>query len=139
MTAIRLPPRQRPSSSVERAEYLTPPASGDISLDAAPRGPRIAVTLWEAGQCREVEAYEGESLMIALKRAGLGLLAVCGGKGACGTCKVALPAEWAARLAAAEKRELRLLTHLKAGEGERLSCRIMLTAGLDGLEVDACE
>jgi ferredoxin len=101
--------------------------------------PRVAVTLWGAGQVRAIEAYESESLMIALKRAGLGLLAVCGGKGACGTCKVAFPPEWASRLSAPEKRELRLLTHIKAGDGERLSCRISLTAELNGLEVDACD
>ncbi len=82
---------------------------------------------------------KGESLMVALKRAGLGLLAACGGNGACGTCKVAFPPSWAGRLIEAQKCELRLLTHLKAGEGERLSCRITLTAELDGLEVDACE
>ena len=77
--------------------------------------------------------------MVALKRAGLALLAVCGGKGACGTCRVAFPPEWARSWRRPEKRELRLLTHLKAGTDERLSCRILLSAALDGLEVDACE
>lgn len=116
-------------------------ASGDSSPDAPPCGPvsRVAVTLWEAGQCRDIEAYEGESLMIALRRGGLGLLAVCGGKGACGTCKVAFAPEWAGKLSEAEKRELRLLTHINADEGERLSCRITLSKELNGLEVDACE
>ena len=115
-------------------------ASGEPSPDALPPpGPRVAVMLWEAGQPRAVEAHEGESLMVVLKRAGLGLLAVCGGKGACGTCRVAFPPQWAGRLAEPEKRELRLLTHLRAGPDERLSCRILLTAALNGLEVDACE
>lgn len=111
-------------------------ASGEFSPDAALP---VAVTLWEAGQARTIEAYQGEALMIALKRAGLGLLAVCGGKGACGTCRVCFPPEWAARLLPPQKRELRLLTHLKAGPGERLSCQIILAAALDGLQVDACE
>jgi CDP-4-dehydro-6-deoxyglucose reductase len=115
-----------------------PRASGEVSPDAASAKP-VLVTLWEAGQPRTVEAHEGESLMLALKRAGLQLLAVCGGQGACGTCKVAFPPEWADRLSPPEKRELRLLTHLKALEGERLSCRITLSAALEGLEVDACE
>ena len=124
---------------MQEVETVAQQASGEPSPDATALGPLVAVTLWEAGQCRAVEAHEGESLMVALKRAGLGLLAVCGGKGACGTCRVVFPQEWAGRLAEPEKRELRLLTHLKAGEGERLSCRILLTAALNGLEVDACE
>lgn len=113
--------------------------SGDVAPDTVALGPRVAVTLWEAGQSRDVEGYEGEPLMFALKRAGLPLPAVCGGKGACGTCKVAFPPDWAAKLIEPSSRELRLLAHLKAGEGERLSCRIVLTAALNGLEVDACE
>jgi CDP-4-dehydro-6-deoxyglucose reductase len=115
-----------------------PKASGEFSPDAASAKP-VSVTLWEAGQPRAVQAFEGESLMLALKRAGLPLLAVCGGQGACGTCKVAFPPEWADRLSSPSNRELRLLTHLKAMEGERLSCRIALSAALEGLEVDACE
>jgi ferredoxin len=107
--------------------------------DAIPPGARVAVTLWEAGQARDVEAHEGESLMVALKRAGLGLLAVCGGKGACGTCRVALAPQWLTQLSEPDKRELRLLTHLKARQDERLSCRILLSTALNGLEVDACE
>ena len=114
-------------------------ASGEPSPDAVLPGPPVAVTLWEAGQCRVVEAHEGESLMVALKRAGLGLMAVCGGKGACGTCRIAVPAEWSGKLAEPNKRELRLLTHLKAGPDERLSCQILLSAALNGLEVDTCE
>jgi ferredoxin len=120
-------------------DHAVHPASGEVSPDAALPGQRIAVTLWEAGQARAVEAYEGEALMVALKRAGLPLLAVCGGNGACGTCKVAFPPEWAAKLDDPSAREIRLLTHVKADTGERLSCRITLTAALDGLEVDACD
>jgi ferredoxin len=99
----------------------------------------VAVTLFEKGRARAVAAFEDESLMVALRRAGLPLLAVCGGKGTCGTCKVAFAPAWAAKLPEAEKRELRLLAHIKAGEGERLSCRIRLVAALDGLEVGACD
>jgi ferredoxin len=120
---------------IETLEKTSGGALPDVLPEAAP----LAVTLWEAGQPRAVEAFTGESLMLALKRAGLPLLAVCGGKGACGTCRVAFTADWAARLPAPGKRELRLLAHLKAGADERLSCQIPLTAELNGLEVDACE
>jgi CDP-4-dehydro-6-deoxyglucose reductase len=114
-------------------DQSTVPVSGEHSPDT------IAVTLWENGLPRPIEARVGEPLMFALKRAGLGLLAVCGGKGACGTCKVAFPSEWAARVSPPEKRELRLLTHLKAAANERLSCRIQLGPALQGLQVYACE
>lgn len=119
--------------------HIVKNVSGDPSPEIIPQGVRVTVTLFECGVSCDVEAYEGESLMVALKRAGLPLLAVCGGKGACGTCKVAFPPEWASRLGEPEKRELRLLTHIKAQDGERLSCRISLTAELNGLEVDACD
>jgi len=124
---------------VDAAEVVAQDASGVCPPEA--EGPKVpvTVTLYECGIDRLVEAYEGESLMVALKRAGLPLLAVCGGKGACGTCKVAFPPHWVSKLTEPEKRELRLLTHIKAGAGERLSCRIELAATLDGLEVDACE
>jgi ferredoxin len=112
------------------------PASGEVSPGAALP---VAVTLWERSRSRAVEAYEGEALMIVLNRAGLGLMAVCGGKGACGTCRVAFAPDWAARLLPAEKRELRLLAHLKAAANERLSCRIPLSVALEGLQVYACE
>src|ERR1700689_698538 len=94
-------------------------ASGGSPPDAPLRGAPVAVTLWQAGGAKAVEAYEGESLMPALKRAGLPLLAVCGGKGACGTCKVGIAPEWGALLPEPTSRELRLLTHLKAKAGER--------------------
>lgn len=124
---------------MEQVDPLAHPVSGAQAPDTATPPAAIAVTLWEGGAPRAVEAWEGESLMIALKRAGLGLLAVCGGKGACGTCKVAFPADWLARLPPAEKRELRLLAHLKAGQPERLSCRITLEPALNGLQVLAAD
>jgi ferredoxin len=124
---------------MEGTDHIVEDVSGDLSSETVPQSAAIAVTLFECGVSRDVEAYEGESLMTALKRAGLPLLAVCGGKGACGTCKVAFPPEWALRLNEPEKRELRLLTHIKARDGERLSCRISLTATLSGLAVDACD
>jgi ferredoxin len=107
--------------------------------DDSSGGARIAVTLWDVGGPRHIEAYEGERLLVALKRAGLALLAACGGKGVCGTCKVALRPAWVANLPEPQKQERRLLLHLKASERERLSCQIPLTAALSGLEVDACD
>jgi len=140
MIATRSRPAHPLNSLVmEDVNAMDQNVSGALSPETFPPGPPVAVTLFECGTPRDVVAHEGESLMIALKRAGLSLLAVCGGKGACGTCKVAFPPEWITKLSKAEKREMRLLEHIQAREGERLSCRILLTPALNGLEVDACE
>jgi ferredoxin len=115
-------------------------ASGADAPDAMlPARPSLRVILCEGGERRVLEAQEGEALMPVLKRAGVPLLAVCGGKGACGTCRAIFPPEWAVKLQEPSRRELRLLTHLKAGEGERLSCQIQLSSALDGLEVRPSE
>ena len=120
---------------MEQPAALLPDAVADAAAHRSP----VRVVLSADGRHRILEAFDGEQLVFVLKRAGLPLLAVCGGKGACGTCKVAFGPPWAERLAAPEKRELRLLNHLKAGTGERLSCRITMTSDLDGLQVSACE
>jgi len=124
---------------MEEMKRSTESISGGLSLEMLLQRRPIYVTLFEYGTPRNVEAFEGESLMVALKRAGLPLLAVCGGKGACGTCKVTVHPAWAAKLREPEKRELRLLAHLKARVGERLSCQISLGSKLNNLEVHACD
>lgn len=82
-----------------------------------------------------VEGWDGEALLAALRRAGVPVQSVCGGKGACGTCRIHVPPEWRGRAGEPSKREARLLGHLKADEGDRLSCQIRLGDGLDGLEL----
>lgn len=125
-------------------EQILPPSPASVAhlTDAggpAAEAPSVRLVLRQATRCRDVVAGRGENLMIVLSRAEFGLPAICGGKGVCGTCRVAFPEVWAMRLAQPEKREYQLLCHLKARAGERLSCRITLTAALDGLEVSACE
>ena len=51
-----------------------------------------------AGLTRPVAAWIGETLLVALKRAGMPLLAVCGGRAACGTCLISIAPEWLPRL-----------------------------------------
>jgi CDP-4-dehydro-6-deoxyglucose reductase len=98
----------------------------------------VTVLLDQDGAPRAVEGAVGETLLTALKRAAAPLQAVCGGKGACGTCRIVVSPEWRARTGEAAKREARLLQYLGAGEGDRLSCQIQLTAALDGLELQTC-
>jgi len=124
-------------------EQIVPPSPASAHQtdagDSRAEAPYLRLVVWQAHQSRDVMASMGEALMPVLNRAGFGLAAVCGGKGVCGTCRVAFPEAWAARLAPPQKREQQLLCHLKARAGERLSCRITLTSELDGLEVSACE
>ena len=99
--------------------------------------PVVSVVLWSDRGKQILQATEGGALVWVLKRAGASLPAICGGKGVCGTCKVSLVQGWADKLPTPQKREQRLLTHLEAAAGERLSCQITLSAQLDGIEVGA--
>lgn len=85
-----------------------------------------------------VEARAGETLLSALTRHGMPIGSVCGGNGACGTCRVRIPPAWRDRLPSIARPEQRLLAFIGAQAGDRLACRIPLTADLDGLEIGLC-
>jgi CDP-4-dehydro-6-deoxyglucose reductase len=113
--------------------------SGPIGGGLAPAtGAPIDVILNGPDGPKAIAAIEGEPLLFPLKRAGLELPAVCGGNGACGTCRVHVAPAWRPRIAAPTRREARLLQFLGSSDGDRLSCRIPLTAALSGLEICAC-
>jgi ferredoxin len=96
----------------------------------------IALTVDFAGLTRRVEASIGETLLVALKRAGMPLLAVCGGRAACGTCLIAVAPDWIGRLPPQSRVERNLLGAIDEGEeGERLACQITLLPDYDGLEI----
>ena len=112
--------------------FLAGPTGSDVGPSAG--SPRVELFV----DHRAVEGSDGEALLFALRRAGVPLQAVCGGKGACGTCIIHVPPEWRNRTGEPSKREARLLQYLGAGEGDRLSCQIRLGAELNGLEVQIC-
>jgi 2Fe-2S ferredoxin len=96
----------------------------------------ISLTVDFAGVTRQVEASIGETLLVALKRAGMPLLAVCGGKASCGTCLITVAPDWIGRLPPQSKVELNLLGAINEGEeGDRLACQITLAADYDGIEI----
>jgi len=113
--------------------------AGTTDPDAA-RRPGLAVqAVLDAPDGRKaIAGVEGEPLLLALKRAGVPLQGVCGGKGACGTCHVRIAPEWRDRLPPPGKRETRLLNFIGAEGGDRLSCQILLAANLGGLELQTC-
>jgi ferredoxin, 2Fe-2S len=86
---------------------------------------------------RVINAPVGITLMEAAMQNGVqGILALCGGACACGTCHVYVDATWLPRLQDKEEMEEGMLECAwEPGENSRLSCQIHITADLDGLEV----
>ena len=84
----------------------------------------------------ETEAASGTRLLEAGQNAGLPLEGTCEGQMACSTCHVVVTPEWFAKLPPASEDEEDMLD-LAAGvtRTSRLSCQILLTEALDGLEV----
>ena len=94
----------------------------------------LTVTLDEAAQDGVVRAVRGETLLAALCRAETGIRHICGGRCACGTCRVALEPAWVGRLPAPSRNEARLLGVLPGAlPAHRLACQITLDAQTDGL------
>jgi|SRR5450631_893841 2Fe-2S ferredoxin len=98
--------------------------------------PRI--TFIEPGGFRhEINAPIGITLMEAAKQNGVqGILALCGGACACGTCHVYVDADRLAALGAREEMEEGMLEGAwQPRDNSRLSCQIHVTADLEGLVV----
>ncbi len=82
----------------------------------------------------EIAVPAAGSLLAAIRDAGLPIMSVCGGKQACGTCRVEIDPQWLIRLPPQGPREVRLLGILAStGPRSRLACQIQLDPGLDGL------
>ena len=82
------------------------------------------------------EAAPGTRLLEAGQNAGLPLEGTCEGQMACSTCHVVVAPDWFAKLPPASEDEEDMLD-LAAGvtRTSRLSCQIVLTEALSGLEV----
>ncbi len=82
------------------------------------------------------DAAPGERLLEVAQRSGMPLEGTCEGQMACSTCHVIVAPDWFARLPSATDDEEDMLD-LAAGlaRTSRLSCQIVLTPDLDGLEV----
>ncbi len=83
-----------------------------------------------------VEAEEGSRLLEVGQSIGMPLEGTCEGQMACSTCHVIVAPEWFERLPpAVEDEEDMLDLAAQVTRTSRLSCQIVLTAELDGLEV----
>lgn len=89
------------------------------------------------GKTHELEAIEGWRAMEVIRDWGLPIKAECGGACACATCHVYVDAKWLPRLAApsAEETDMLFEQAFELQENSRLSCQILMSEALDGLEV----
>ena len=88
------------------------------------------------GERVRIEASEGERLLEVAQAAGMPLEGTCEGQMACSTCHVIVAPEWFDRLPpAVDDEEDMLDLAAQVTRTSRLSCQIVLTPQLDGLEV----
>jgi 2Fe-2S ferredoxin len=98
----------------------------------------VKVTFSKAGKDdRLVEASEGDTLMQAALSNGIDeILADCGGALSCATCHVHIAPDWMDQVGAPGEEETAMLEMaVDPDETSRLSCQIVMTADLDGLEI----
>jgi 2Fe-2S ferredoxin len=89
-----------------------------------------------SGQEHALSVSEGETVMHAMRNAGLPILGECNGSMVCATCHVVVEPEWADRLAPpTEDEEATLDTVFSLAPTSRLGCQIRLCGALDGLTV----
>jgi len=88
------------------------------------------------GETVEASAEPGARLLEVAQAAGMPLEGTCEGQMACSTCHVVVAPDWFGRLPEAVEDEEDMLD-LAAGacRTSRLSCQIVLSDALDGLEV----
>lgn len=95
----------------------------------------VHVTDYE-GKRHTLDGIEGWRLMEVIRDYGLPIKAECGGACACATCHVYVAPEWMEKLIPANSDETMMLDDAMAvEENSRLSCQIILSPELEGLEV----
>jgi ferredoxin len=88
------------------------------------------------GERVQRDAEPGARLLEVGQAAGLPLEGTCEGQMACSTCHVVVAAEWFAKLAPASDEEDDMLDlAADVTRTSRLSCQIVLSEALDGIEV----
>ena len=88
------------------------------------------------GKRHTLEGLEGWRAMEVIRDYGLPIKAECGGACACATCHVYVAPEWFKKLIPANSEETMMLDDAMAVENNsRLSCQILLSPELEGLEL----
>ena len=90
----------------------------------------------QKGDRHTLEALEGWRVMEVIRDWGLPIKAECGGACACATCHVYVAPEWLDKLYPATDEEQDMLdSAFHVENNSRLSCQILMSDALDGLEV----
>ena len=88
------------------------------------------------GKVHQLEGIEGWRAMEVIRDYGLPIKAECGGACACATCHVYVAENWVNKLVPPNADETMMLDDAMAVEANsRLSCQIILSPELDGLEL----
>lgn len=83
-----------------------------------------------------LDGLAGWRLMEVIRDYGLPIKAECGGACACATCHVYVAPEWVGKLIPPSSEEVMMMDDAMAVEdNSRLSCQIILSPELEGLEV----
>lgn len=89
-----------------------------------------------SGDRHKLEALEGFRVMEIIRDWDLDIKAECGGACACATCHVYVGSDWVKKLSPMEDEEEDMLDSAFAIEdNSRLSCQILMSEDLNGLEV----
>jgi ferredoxin, 2Fe-2S len=96
---------------------------------------RIQVTDRD-GVTHALEGPDGWRVMEVIRDNGLPIKAECGGACACATCHVYVDEAWVDRLVPASDEEIQMMDEaFDVQDNSRLSCQILLSPELDGLQV----
>jgi 2Fe-2S ferredoxin len=88
----------------------------------------------------DVDGQPGLKIMQVLRELDYGVVAICGGNCACGTCHVYVDPEWLHKLPKAMELERELVSTLAHAKPQsRLSCQIEFTEELAGIKVTIAE
>jgi ferredoxin, 2Fe-2S len=83
------------------------------------------------------DAASGFRIMDLMRMYGLPIKAECGGACVCATCHVRISANWQHLLPPATDEELAKLDEIPTADAtSRLACQLLMTAELDGLEIE---
>jgi len=88
------------------------------------------------GKSHKLDAPSGWRIMEIIRDNDLPIKAECGGACACATCHVYVSEPWLTKLLPQETEENEMLDEaFDVEDNSRLSCQILMSADLDGLEV----
>ena len=101
-----------------------------------PRAASILKVTDRAGEIHELDAVEGWRVMEILRDYRMGIEGICGGSLDCASCHVVIDPKWTGKLFPPREDELDKLDELPLiEETSRLSCQILWSHELDGLEL----